>query len=1437
SIEVHWRDWSWGSYICAVTEKNCSVCRSFIVTFPAVIDSGSQTKICASLLQPNETLTMSISLVHLGQSILLHRETSDNVFHHCFDFQAPVVEDLMVQLIRVEVKGATFQLTEERKVMFRKQSPQTVTIIQTDKPIYIPGQTVHFRVVTLDSNLIPVNQTYNLIVVEDNRGNRIGQWTKPTSKSRILQLSHNLNPEAPQGHYRLRVSSDMREQSYMFEVKQYVLPKFEITLKKNNEVSVAEDELEVEVCGKYTYGQPVPGSASMSICRSVLPYRTTPDSPQAPCINKSVEIKESGCALHVFNITALLHTDLAAKLGDQLQFSAEVTEEGTGITRSKEEHIQITYCIGKVQFVETPAIYHHGTIVEGKINATHYRGKPLAHQTIHLFIGKRWSRNLLLNLTTDSDGIARFSLSTSNLPEENIELSVSCFLYPTNMTSLYYTYKTPYIENGEHIITMYGVATPDKATASSLSIKSISTEVQCGIDVPVTIQYVIVGETMDTESVDIIYLVLSKGEIVLHGHRKGPVDGSLSIVKGEVSFSLTITPEMAPSVQILAYSVLPSQRVLAQSKHLPTEKCFRNQVSLLFSPSRAVPGERNTLQLSAQPGSLCGLSAVDQSVLLIEPGKRLSADMIFSMLPQRQTYFPHNVEDTTECLRVRSRRYILPPPPPENDVYETFKNLGLKIATNIEVKTPSCLMYKGKTYHLSYVPFNAYSLAAPQAQPLETAVVQTIRTFFPETWIWDLVEIGESGKAEVSLTVPDTITTWETEMFCVSSLGFGLAKPVELQVFQPFFLELTLPYSIVRGEDFELKATVFNYQSECIMISVTPAPSPDYTLKSTSNDVTPSCLCANGRKTFRWTLIPSVLGFMNVTVSAEALTSQTICDNKIVSVPERGHIDTVTRPLLVKAEGMEKEDSYSWFFCPRGKCLTEEVDLQLPEVIVKGSARGSLSVLGDILGRALQNLDGLLRMPYGCGEQNMAILSPNIYIMEYLNNTGQLTAAIKEKATNFLQSGYQRQLNYRHHNGAYSTFGTGNGNTWLTAFVFRSFGRAKSYIFIDSVAMEKTKSWLLDQQKPNGCFQKMGRLFNNRMKGGVNDDITLTAYITAAMLELKVSNTDFPLSCLRSYVGNISNTYTAALLAYTFSLAGQEDIRDELLRNLDSKALSEGNLLYWPTSPSEHADSLAVEISSYVLLAVLTKPQLTTADLGYASRIVTWLVKQQNPYGGFSSTQDTVVALQALALYSTKVFGSDDPSTVTVQSAAGKKYQFEVTQHNKLLYQEAALQDVTGKYSIEVKGSSCASVQMALFYNIPTPTENATLSIQVEAKGLTDWECQKLNGKTFDLKISELTNMIIVDVKMLSGFTADPDSVKKLESSVLVDRVDQKDDHIIIYVRELSKGIPLFYNLMIREDIPVRNLKPAVVKVYDYYHTSDKSETEYFCPCAGKIFV
>eukprot|EP00063_Salmo_salar_P094355 XP_014069190.1 PREDICTED: alpha-2-macroglobulin-like [Salmo salar] len=99
---------------------------------------------------------------------------------------------------------------------------------------------------------------------------------------------------------------------------------------------------------------------------------------------------------------------------------------------------------------------------------------------------------------------------------------------------------------------------------------------------------------------------------------------------------------------------------------------------------------------------------------------------------------------------------------------------------------------------------------------------ETVRTYFPETWIWDLVPVGHTGKVNVDKTVPDTITKWAAGAFCTSPVGFGLAPNTGLTAFQPFFVSLTLPYSVIRGEVFTLKATVFNYLSKCIMVSPPP---------------------------------------------------------------------------------------------------------------------------------------------------------------------------------------------------------------------------------------------------------------------------------------------------------------------------------------------------------------------------------------------------------------------------------------------------------------------------------------------------------------------------------------------------------------------------------------------------------------------------------------
>uniref|UniRef100_A0A673I5N0 Alpha-2-macroglobulin-like n=1 Tax=Sinocyclocheilus rhinocerous TaxID=307959 RepID=A0A673I5N0_9TELE len=1101
--------------------------------------------------------------------------------------QTPLVEAESVQTMKVELQGKNFKMTEERKVMLRRYNH--LTFIQTDKPIYIPGQTAKLY-----------RHCVFFGIKQDNQNNRIGQWKNISSTNWILQLSHVLNPEARQGIYKLMAYIGERAITHYFEVKKYVLPKFEITMKAPKEITFGDSDMNMEVCGKYTFGKPVTGKARVEVCREHLRYISQTDL-ISPCLVETTEslywmflmdvfvlylqMSAVGCASFTLDTLAFFNSTNERFLKEHLTVKVNVTEEGTGDRSMQNLHIE-------------------------KIHLS-----PLQNKDVYLLEGKRWSSKLLLNLTTDSDGLCLINFC---------HRSVIC-----------------------------------------------------------------------------LFQVMSRGVIVHHGYEKVEVKSSNGAASGTVSFKLSVGADLAPAILLSLNLILTPQNgsifIIGTLKwHI---LLLSSQVSLQFSPAKAVPGEKNTLQLSAQPGSLCGLSAVDKSVLILKPGKNLDTD--------KSTVFLHT------CIS------------------HLFEFSGRKFSEN-----------RGS------------------AQP----PVETVRTLFPETWIWQLTEVGDSGSAQVPVTVPDTITSWDTEAFCLSSKGLGLAPPAQLTVFQPFFLELSLPYSIIRGEIFELKATVFNYLSKCIMVKVTPAPSSDYTLKASSDDQYSSCLCANGRKTFKWILTPSVLGVLNITVSAEAEASQTVCDNEIVSVPERGRIDTVTRSLLVQAEGTEKTETYSWLLCPKGNSLSEEVNLTLPKDVIEGSARSTVSVIGDILGRALSNLHGLLRMPYGCGEQNMAVLSPNIYILQYLENTEQLTSAIRERATGFLKSGYQRQLNYRHNSGAYSTFGHGKENTWLTAFVLRSFGKAQKYIFIDPQIIQSVKKWLISRRDSDGCFIQQGRLFNNRMKGGVNDNVTMTAYITASLLELETPVTDpvvtKGLSCLRSVIKDVKNTYTTALLAYTFSLAKDMDTRQQLFKKLEETAISDGSHLHWSQSGSADSDSLAVEISSYVLLAVLTADSLTTADLGFANRIVSWLVKQQNGYGGFSSTQDTVVALQALSLYATKVFSSDGSSTVTVQSAADT-HHFDVNQDNKLLYQEKQLQNVPAKYSVEVKGSACVSVQVCSAFSFIDSHSISSLFPLLACCGYfaMRWFINVYDGR------QERTNMVIVDIKLLSGFTADTSMVHLSVSS------------------------------------------------------------------------
>jgi hypothetical protein len=85
--------------------------------------------------------------------------------------------------------------------------------------------------------------------------------------------------------------------------------------------------------------------------------------------------------------------------------------------------------------------------------------------------------------------------------------------------------------------------------------------------------------------------------------------------------------------------------------------------------------------------------------------------------------------------------------------------------------------------------------------------------------------------------------------------------------------------------------------------------------------------------------------------------------------------------------------------------VNQSLSISLPDDIVKRSSRFYLSIIGDSIGPALNNLDNLVQQPTGCGEQNMVKFAPIVSIVNYLKSTEQLTEKMNDLTKEYLRIG------------------------------------------------------------------------------------------------------------------------------------------------------------------------------------------------------------------------------------------------------------------------------------------------------------------------------------------------------------------------------------------------------------------------------------------------
>ncbi|KAL4234383.1 hypothetical protein ACF0H5_006030 [Mactra antiquata] len=1071
----------------------------------------------------------------------------------------------------VTFTGMTVVAAEPQEVESARMSP--ALFIQTDKPIYKPGDTVHFRVLALDKDLKPLPKVVT-VQIKNPSGDiimkKLSQQPNSADFVPLIQDDFLLDRDPKLGDYEISASHDTEEIVATFKVDKYVLPKFEvtITLDRNYGVSGPDAVVTGRVSAKYSYGEMVKGDLEIMSNGKVIQDVDKFDGSHDFTVPVDTSIVESFNDRYRFSNT--------------MSISAKVTEKVTGNVMEDSTSFTLYSTNFIASVVEPLPIHFQGmTMYSFQVELTDPLGNDLSD----------WDTT-----NQNSNDLSKYTLKylygtkedkIENLTENPVTIDVTFNINDTYPSlEVWFEYK-----NSELRSPRSRVSPPTYFTATNTSLQvtlvSQNENEACFAVSPYKTGDIVYYQIVDN---------YNAGNLMTYVYNSQ---------KGGQCFN--IARENAPLSMVVAYkveTVRPSdmkesvESLITANFMLEVPWSTEQQVSIEVSPEVVEPGDTVNIIIQAHQGSLVALTGIDKSLTFLanaieitEAKLRASVESFrlfnlpekkdddFGVMPVRGGGGPMMIEKRKKrCIACYSLdQYV--------DAVTILEASGLKVITNLYV-------YRDQSHvspdYYDY-PVMMFGEAMMEAMPASADTVPDtgaeneisddgaenemavkkpkVRSDFREVWLWNIEYLLDSSAKSIQRKVPDVITNWIVSAFAVDSIkGAGVANKKEVTVFQDFFLSMNLPYSVVRGELFSLQLVVYNYKTEKITVKVELIQSVNYTV------VNP------GSRTQVISIGGDSSGMVQVPIRMIKIGKPTI-QARAIPVTGTTKSDTVIRELPVKAEGREIRRSLPLQIPMPAAQLNYEMDLSsyfLEPGMVDDSLYMMLHVTGDMMGPAIDAIGKQIRMPYGCGEQNIQSLTPGLFSAWYLKSIDRLERELMEKVARVLSRGYSKELQYKHKDGSYSAFGDGpslcqcgqegqkKGSAWLTAYVLKMFSLLYIHemTYVDFNILQEAFTFLSNQKRlqcEDQFFVELGVLIHTEMQGGSSSKFGFTAFVLSAVLEFKdaaekannqkmiteantlISEAVSWLSSRKDDLLATKNPYQMATVAYALSRAGGND--------------------------------------------------------------------------------------------------------------------------------------------------------------------------------------------------------------------------------------------------------------------------------------------------------
>lgn len=509
-----------------------------------------------------------------------------------------------------------------------------------------------------------------------------------------------------------------------------------------------------------------------------------------------------------------------------------------------------------------------------------------------------------------------------------------------------------------------------------------------------------------------------------------------------------------------------------------------------------------------------------------------------------------------------------------------------------------------------------------------------VREHFPETLFWQpSLETDADGRASLSFTLADNITTWKVALIGSTLDGtLGLAE-TEVRAFQPFFVEHDPPRFLTVGDEISLPVVLHNFLERAEELKLEFGREDWYALLGppVRSERVPAGASARSTLDFR-ALLPVEDGKQRVTALGREAS------------------DAIEKSVTVRHDGDEMKRTTSRIVNSAG-----DIEFDVPRESIPGSARALLKFYPDMMAHTFEAVEGIMQRPYGCGEQTISSTYPSVLVLRHYArrrvpaNPANAPASL---AARYARDGYRRLTNYQTGAGGFAYWNGGEPDLALTAYALSFLSDARDVVEIDEERIESARIWLLKQQRPDGAWWPRHAVNSGDERPNA---LRLTAYVArmlaASNARMASSNADAAktsvealtkaVSFLAPHVEKSDDPYLLA--SFLLANAGRDDSAETsgVARKLAALAHVEGERAFWRLRGSTPFHSWGepanIETTALALRALKTAapPSGPSArdDDATTERALFYLLDSKDGEGVWHTTQATVSALDALAVF------------------------------------------------------------------------------------------------------------------------------------------------------------------------------------------------------------